>query len=209
MAIEKNLYDILGVGSQASADQIRTAYRALARQVHPDVNKSSQSSISMTELNHAWSVLSDPVQRREYDNSFKSPRNLSKSNQNLNFDDFDDQVVPPALLTPARFPWRSMLVAGILGSIFVLVAQGFSNPPAPGVPDQLLEVGSCVVVGSDRLAVEVACGGPHDYRVVAFIPLDRRCPADTETFRDRQGMGIACVQAVSPSTSVVSPTTPR
>ena len=210
MAIEKNLYDILGVSSGATTEQIRTSYRNLARRMHPDVGSAAQSSsAAMAEINYAWSVLSDPVRRRDYDNSLASSRASTASRPHSDSYDRAAQVIPPSMLPPARFPWRAMLVAAVVGSAAVLIARGFTDSPQPGIPDQLLEPGSCVVVGSELLATEVSCGGPHEYVVVQFIPLDRVCPLDTEMFRDRQGMGMACVSAASPGSSVGSSSTPR
>lgn len=210
MAIEKNLYDILGVVPSATTEQIRFAYRNLARQVHPDVGSAAHNSVvTMAEINYAWSVLSDPVRRREYDNSQRVSRNVSSSSPESGIDDRERQVIPPTMLQPVRFPWRGMLIAAVVGSVIVLIARGFTDPPPPGIPDQLLEPGSCVVIGSDRLAIEVSCGGPHEYVVAQFIPLDRVCPMNTETFRDRQGMGIACVTAVTTGSSVVTTSLPR
>lgn len=210
MAIEKNLYDILGVVPSATTDQIRTSYRNLARQVHPDVGSAARNAtVTMAEINYAWSVLSDPVRRREYDNSQRVSRDVSASRPEAGASHRGSQVNPPTMLQPVRFPWRGMLIAAVVGTVIVLIARGFTDSPLPGIPDQLLEPGSCVVVGADRLATEVSCGGPHEYVVVQFIPLDRLCPMTTETFRDRQGMGIACVSPVSSGSSVVTSSPPR
>ena len=210
VAIEKNLYDILGVVPSATTEQIRSSYRNLARQVHPDVGSAAHNAtVKMAEINYAWSVLSDPVRRREYDNSQRLSRDVRTSHSESGIHDRERQVIPPTMLQPARFPWRGMLIAAAIGSVIVLIARGFTDSPPPGIPDQLLEPGSCVVIGADRLAAEVSCGGPHEYVVVQFIPLDRVCPTNTETFRDRQGMGIACVTAVSPGSSVVTSSVPR
>jgi molecular chaperone DnaJ len=210
VAIEKNLYDILGVSRGATTEQIRSSYRDLARRVHPDVGSAAHtSSATMAEINYAWSVLSDPVRRREYDSTVSSLRSGSNVRSASQADTKDTQLIPPTMLPPARLPWRGMLIAAVVGSAIVLLARGFTDTPQPGIPDQLLEPGSCVVVGSELLATEVSCGAPHDYVVVQFIPLDRVCPLDTETFRDRQGMGIACVNMAASRASVVSSSTPR
>src|SRR5260370_34241638 len=62
-----NLYDVLGIAPSASPDEIRRAYRALARLVHPDVNPALDASIRFAQLSDAYMVLSDPVKRRSYD----------------------------------------------------------------------------------------------------------------------------------------------
>ena len=63
----KDYYTILGVGRDASADDIKKAYRKLARQYHPDVNKASGSEARFKEINEANEVLCDAEKRRRYD----------------------------------------------------------------------------------------------------------------------------------------------
>ncbi|HEX2838264.1 MAG TPA: DnaJ C-terminal domain-containing protein [Phycisphaerales bacterium] len=60
-------YDILGVKRSASADEIRTAYRKLARQYHPDVNKAPDAVKKFAEAQKAYDVLSDVEKRKLYD----------------------------------------------------------------------------------------------------------------------------------------------
>lgn len=65
-------YERLGVDPTASPEQLRAAYRALARRLHPDARGGSPSP-AMAELNEAWRVLSDPARRAAYDASL-APR---------------------------------------------------------------------------------------------------------------------------------------
>jgi curved DNA-binding protein CbpA len=65
---EPTHYERLGVARSASATEIRTAYRALARRTHPDVNGSGVDA-SMAAVNEAWRVLGDPFRRAAYDAS--------------------------------------------------------------------------------------------------------------------------------------------
>jgi molecular chaperone DnaJ len=63
-----NLYDTLGVSKGASADEIKKAYRKLARQYHPDRNPGDSSAEDrFKEVQAAYDVLSDPEQRKQYD----------------------------------------------------------------------------------------------------------------------------------------------
>lgn len=63
----KDYYQILGVPRTASADEIRKAYRRLARQYHPDVNKSPGAEAKFKDIAEAYEVLGDPKKREKYD----------------------------------------------------------------------------------------------------------------------------------------------
>ena len=63
----KDYYAILGVEKTASADAIKSAYRKLAKQFHPDVNKAPDAEAKYKDINEAYEVLSDPNKRQTYD----------------------------------------------------------------------------------------------------------------------------------------------
>jgi DnaJ-class molecular chaperone len=64
----KDYYEVLGVKREAPPDQIKTAYRKLARKYHPDVNpKDKRAEEKFKEINEAYEVLSDPDKRKRYD----------------------------------------------------------------------------------------------------------------------------------------------
>ena len=77
----KNYYDILGVDKKASADDIKKAYRKLARKYHPDISKEKDASARMAEINEANNVLSDPQKRSEYDAELSAPRGFRGASQ--------------------------------------------------------------------------------------------------------------------------------
>ena len=65
--MKKDFYEILGVSKNASAPDIKSAYRKLALQYHPDKNKSSDAEDKFKEINEAYEVLSDSQKRQAYD----------------------------------------------------------------------------------------------------------------------------------------------
>ena len=64
---KKSLYETLEVAQNASADEIKKAYRKLARKYHPDVNKSPEAEEKFKEINGAYEILSDEEKRKKYD----------------------------------------------------------------------------------------------------------------------------------------------
>ncbi|HEX8099885.1 MAG TPA: molecular chaperone DnaJ [Actinomycetota bacterium] len=67
MAQVPDLYGVLGVSRGASDEDIKRAYRKLARELHPDVNKDPEAERRFKEITAAYQTLSDPARRRQYD----------------------------------------------------------------------------------------------------------------------------------------------
>lgn len=63
----KDYYDIMGVKRESTAAEIKSAYRKLARKLHPDVNKTKEAEGKFKDLNEAYEVLSDKEKRQRYD----------------------------------------------------------------------------------------------------------------------------------------------
>ena len=67
MATKKDFYSVLGVGKSASKDDIKAAYRKLAKQYHPDVNKAADAEQKFKEVQEAYDILYDDQKRAAYD----------------------------------------------------------------------------------------------------------------------------------------------
>lgn len=63
----KDYYEILGVKREATAAEIKSAYRKLARKYHPDVNKTKEAEAKFKDINEAYEVLGDDAKRQRYD----------------------------------------------------------------------------------------------------------------------------------------------
>lgn len=95
----KDYYKIMGVEADAPADEIKRAYRRLARKYHPDVSSEPDAENRFKEIGEAWEVLKDPEKRASYDQlrargyqsgeSFRPPPDWQ---QEFDFSDFADSM---------------------------------------------------------------------------------------------------------------------
>ena len=80
---KRDYYEVLGVPRGADKDELKKAFRRLAQQYHPDVNKSPEAEVQFKEINEAYQVLSDDQRRAAYD------RFGHDGLQGMGFDNFD------------------------------------------------------------------------------------------------------------------------
>ena len=96
MAENKSLYDTLGISKDASSDEIKKAYRRLARKYHPDINKEAGAEEKFKEINAAYEILSDENKRKQYDtygDSMFGGQNFGDfARSNINLDDILNSI---------------------------------------------------------------------------------------------------------------------
>lgn len=179
-------YDDLGVPPDATPDELRRAYRARARQAHPDVHGDPDV---MRRLNEAWRVLGDAEARRRYD------RRLGMGHEEREGADGARQPGPrrpgtagdehgdDAFGHPRPRPARPVLIAvalAVLAAIFVVTAYA-GGPSRTGVP-RGSPVGRCLdrQPGVDAF---VSCRQPNDGEVVDEVDDPDDCPPPTRAHR--------------------------
>jgi curved DNA-binding protein CbpA len=116
-----DFYEVLGVGREASEDELRSAHRSLVLSLHPDTRSPSvdggDADAALRLVNEAWSVLGDPTRRAAYDEAL------------------EERPVPvdgegwPHVDAP-RFPWWIVVLA-ILLVIFIFTAYAGAPAGAP------------------------------------------------------------------------------
>lgn len=90
---KRDYYEVLGVPRTASSDDLKAAFRRLARQYHPDVNKDQDAEERFKEINEAYAVLSDAEKRQAYDRFGHAGVNAAggvPDFSNVDFSDFAD-----------------------------------------------------------------------------------------------------------------------
>lgn len=75
-----NYYEILQINNNATNQEIKEAYFRLAKKYHPDRNKNQDSKRRFAEIRQAYEILSDPLERRDYNNNNNIKENNVKNN---------------------------------------------------------------------------------------------------------------------------------
>jgi molecular chaperone DnaJ len=153
-------YELLGVGASVDDGQIKTAYRKLAIQLHPDKNPDKDTGPQFTEVTKAYETLRDPVLRQQYDQSLLAPKPAPG-------------MAPGA---PRGFSTdfaKSMNLGEALGKFFENLGHGDFNFTPEGSTEQASRRGHDIVISLKVTPQEVIAGGSRKIKFKRSIV----CPA--------------------------------
>jgi len=100
----KNYYDILKVKNTANADEIKNAYRALAKKYHPDLNTAVGAKETLVEVNEAYDTLGDEKKKADYDKKFADFQNRQKFVHNIKTNSYANQPPQYPKTGPQPYP---------------------------------------------------------------------------------------------------------
>ena len=110
---KRDYYEVLGVSRNATSNDLKTAFRGLARKYHPDVNKDPDAEEKFKEFNEAYAVLSDAEKRAAYDRYGHAGLNGMGGMPDFTTIDFSYLKCFHVLTMRNRFFWKIMLKAQI------------------------------------------------------------------------------------------------
>lgn len=126
----KDYYALLGISQNATPEQIRLAFRQMARTYHPDINTAPDAEARFREINEAYEILADPEKRKAYDFFAVPPESTADSST--------PSPEPSATGTPAHRPDISHPAAKRPGPQRI-------SPPTWAI--LLIVLGACIIVG--------------------------------------------------------------
>lgn len=129
----RDYYDVLGVAPDAGAEEIKRAYRQLARRYHPDISGDDRGA-AFLELARAYEVLSQPAHRRSYDAALRHPSPRGRSDSVAPLDDevaIDFPSVANVLDRMRHAFFGAGQVASLSAEIVLTAREAFSGVTVP------------------------------------------------------------------------------
>lgn len=153
----RNHYLLLGIPTDATAQQIKSAYRSLAKRFHPDHNKGSETATDLfRQINDAYKVLADPAARAAYDKTLQVEQKTQKK-------------VKPAIDPQQKFSnFLSSLLDAVIGPQPETVATAPVRPQRQAVrrPRQRPDFNACFSNASEKSSPGYDRGSDGVYRRV-------------------------------------------
>jgi molecular chaperone DnaJ len=187
MSAVKDYYETLGVKKDASADDIKKAYRKLARKHHPDVNPGDKNAEEkFKEISEAYTVLSDPKKKEEYDAFGRSPfeaggfRGATPPFEDIfefGFGDIFSDIMGGGR-TGARTARPARRGADIVSAITITMKEAFTGVERRMSFGRTAECGKCGGSGIESSTRCPACMGAGKVRQSkGFFKIEQVCPA--------------------------------
>jgi len=183
----KDYYEILGVSKDASQEEIKKAYRRLARKYHPDLNPGNKEAEErFKEINEAYAVLGDPKRRAEYDRM-----GHQAFTQNFDFSDFDFSSVFrfgfedfgdffSDLFGAGRSATRErpMKGADLITKMTLTLEEAFHGVTRPLTISHRVTCPDCGGLGAERYETCTTCRGTGKVTSrKGFFTLTQSCPS--------------------------------
>lgn len=165
---KQSYYQVLGVSQTATSEQIKQAYRKLARQYHPDVSDSADAEARFKEINAAYDTLSDSLKRADYDQTLTdsgvrrgSPAGSAPAGQASAAPSYTD----PNRQALMRAAFARMLVAGLVATAGGMLLQAV----AMAVLGRPINIATVVLGALPALAVGLLYGADMNFKVETFL----------------------------------------
>ncbi len=178
-ATVKDYYKTLNVGKDASQDEIKKAFRKLARKYHPDLNPGDKTAEEkFKEINEAYAVLSDPQKRAEYDSGGKTFENFFEGFRDFNFREafnFGD-IFSNIFDTESRVEPRYAQGENILTGIELTLEEAFTGTTRTLTFTRTVECDACRGSGAESYQTCDKCKGSGSFKASkGFFKMSQPC----------------------------------